>query len=350
MSLLLVLLLAAVGLALFTAAMSRRIERRFPPVGTFVDIGGYKLHLMHLPAGPAPDLPAIVFLHGASGNLRDQTAAFRGHLEGRAELVFVDRPGHGYSERGGAQNGLPDGQARAIARAMDACGIGRAVICAHSFGSAVAASFALQFPERTIGLVFLAPATHPWPGGVSWYYRLAKRPLLGHLFVWTVTMAAGLTRIGEGTRSVFAPNRRPDDYVERTAPALVLRPKTFRANAIDIANLNDYVRRMAPRYREIVAPTVIITGDRDGIVAPSIHSCGLARDIDESRLIEVTGLGHKPDHVAPTLAVAAVEAVAGRSHDLGALARAAERRIAAEGRAEPPAPENQIPEAPSEPI
>ena len=57
------------------------------------------MHYIHEPAGPDPDLPPVVFLHGASGNLYDQMAAFRDRLAGRAELLFVDRPGHGWSCR-----------------------------------------------------------------------------------------------------------------------------------------------------------------------------------------------------------------------------------------------------------
>jgi pimeloyl-ACP methyl ester carboxylesterase len=41
-----------------------------------------------------------------------------------------------------------------------------------------------------------------------------------------------------------------------------------------------YVTRVAPRYPEIKAPTVIITGDSDSVVLAHIHSEGLARDIE----------------------------------------------------------------------
>lgn len=346
----LLVLAAVAALIIYSHVMARRIEARYPPGGAFFDVGGYKLHAVHIPAGASADLPPIVFLHGASGNLRDQAAAFRQPLEGRAELFFIDRPGHGYSERGGPENGFPDGQARAIAKAMEKVGISRAIISAHSFGAAVAASFALQFPEKTIGLVFLAPATHPWPGGVAWYYDVARNPVLGRLFAHAVALPAGKGRVEAVTHSVFAPNRRPDDYVEKTGPALVLRPEAFRANAIDIANLHGYVTRMAPRYGEIAVPTVIITGNRDRVVLPRIHSKGLASAIAGARLVEIDNLGHKPDYVVTDLAIAAIEMVAGRSQDLTALARAAERRIAGDGKPSMAAGKDQMPEAPSEPI
>lgn len=312
-----------------TAVRSRAIEAAAPNLGTLNDVGGYGMNALHLPAGPAADLPPIVFIHGASGNLRDQATAFRAPLEGRAELLFVDRPGHGYSERGGPENDTPDGQADAIARLMEKRGISRAIIVGHSFGGAIAASFAVLHPEKTAGLLFLAPASHPWPGGVDWYYTLAATPLLGPLFCNTVALHAGLARLDAATQSVFAPNPRPQSYVDETAPALVLRPATFRANAIDVANLHGYVERFAVRYREIKTPTVIVTGDSDDVVLEEIHSRGLARDIQDSELVWIAGLGHKPDYAANALAVAALEKIAGKPRNLQAMARALEPQLAA---------------------
>ena len=58
--------------------------------------------IVHVPAPARPTLPPIVFIHGASANLQDQMVPLRPLLEGRAELLFFDRPGHGWSERGPA--------------------------------------------------------------------------------------------------------------------------------------------------------------------------------------------------------------------------------------------------------
>ncbi len=328
-----ILLAAAFG---FTAWKSHQIARQFPRDGELIDVGGYRINALHIPAPPNPTLPPIVFIHGASGNLRDQETAFRKLLEGRAELLFIDRPGHGYSERGGPENDFPDGQAAAISRVMDLKGIDRAIIVGHSFGGAIAASFAVFHPEKTAGLLFLAPATHPWPGGVDWYYKIAAAPYMGWWFTRLVSLPAGLVLMDGATKSVFSPNRRRDRYVEEGAPALVLRPENFRSNAIDVANLHDYVTRISPRYKEITAPTVIITGDSDPIVLEEIHSRGLARDIAGSELVMIHGLGHKPDYVVPDVALSAMEKIAGMDRDLQALARMAEARLTQSGVSDQP--------------
>ena len=322
------LALFVAGLVAWTQVKAREIEALYPPIGEMIDVGGYNLHAVHIPRPDTADLPPLVFIHGASGNLRDQLMPFRSKLEGRAEMLFIDRPGHGWSDRGGSENNTPDGQAAAIARAMQAKGISEAVIIGHSFGGAIAASFALAHPDMTAGLVFLAPATHPWPGGIAWYYGLTSTPVIGPLFANTLALPAGLTRIESGSACVFAPNPTPDAYVTQTAPALVLRPGAFRNNAIDVHNLKPYATQVAPRYGEITAPTIIITGDSDSVVLAHIHSEGLARDIAGSQLIEIRNLGHKPDHVTTDLAVAAIERVAGLDVDIEAAAASAEAAIA----------------------
>ena len=326
---LLVLICLLAALAVATQLRARAITAEAPNIGELTDVGGFRLNALHVPAGPGADLPPIVFIHGASGNLRDQAGAFLEPLRGRAELLFVDRPGHGYSERGGPENDTPDGQAHAIARLMEKKGIERAIIVGHSFGGAITASFGVLHPEKVEGLVFLAAATHPWPGGVDWYYHLASAPVIGPIFCHTLALHAGMMRITPATDHVFAPNPRPANYIEDTGPALVLRPQTFRSNAKDVSGLLADVSAFAPRYREIEKPTVVITGDSDEIVLEEIHSKGLARDIAGSELVWIAGLGHKPDYIVTDIAIAAVEKVAGQERDLQAMARAAEPRLAA---------------------
>lgn len=304
------------------------IERRNPPVGRFIAIDGAAIHYVHVPASANADLPPLVFIHGASANLNDQMVPLRPLLEGRAELLFFDRPGHGWSARG-TDNDTPEGQARTLAALMDRLGIEVAIVVAHSFGGAAATAFARQFPHRTAGLVFLSPATHPWPGGkTSWYYDLATLPVLGRLFTETVALPAGTARIAAATECVFSPNKVPDGYLARAEIPLVLRPSAFRANAVDVAGLYAYALKASPDYGKIEAPTVVISGDRDTVVYAAVHSVGLKRDIPGTELAWVRNLGHKPDWIAPDLVVAAIEKAAGRDVDLQAAARRVEARIA----------------------
>jgi pimeloyl-ACP methyl ester carboxylesterase len=324
---LIALLFALAGVSRVGAFMT---ERRNPPVGSFATVNGTRMHYVHVPAPANAALPPIVFIHGASANLKDQMLPLRPSLEGRAEMLFLDRPGHGWSGRGDA-NEDPAGQASTIAALMNHLGIRQAVIVAHSFGGAAATAFALNHPERASGLVFLSAATHPWPGGkTSWYYRLAATPFAGRLFTETIAAPAGRLRIGGATECVFAPNRVPENYVRSASIGLVLRPHAFSSNAIDVQGLFSYATANSPRYREIAVPTVVISGDHDTVVYEEIHSIGLARDIPKAELVWVRNLGHKPDWIVPEIVVAAIEKTAGKPNDLQALARLAEARIAAD--------------------
>jgi pimeloyl-ACP methyl ester carboxylesterase len=324
-ALLLAILLVLVAVTRVNAWL---IERRNPPVGSFAEIAGVRLHYVHVPAPKESALPAVVFIHGASANLNDQMTPLRPLLEGKSSMLFLDRPGHGWSGRGKGHEAQVE-QARLIAGLMDRLGVGPAVIVSHSFGGSIAAAFALAYPERTKGLLFLSPTSHPWPGGkTSWYYNLTVVPVLGRLFSETIATPAGAMRIAAATACVFAPNAVPDGYLDRAQIPLVLRPKAFRANAVDVEGLYRFTSANAPRYREIQAPTVVISGDMDTVVYEEVHSLGLARDIPGSELVWVRNLGHKPDWVAPGLVVAAIEKLGGQPSDLQALARTVESRIA----------------------
>jgi alpha-beta hydrolase superfamily lysophospholipase len=88
------------------------IERRYPPVGTFMDVDGASIHYVFQPAPAGADLPPVVVLHGASANLNDQRVPLAPLLEGRAATLFFDRPGHGWStSRAEQRNGTPEAQA-----------------------------------------------------------------------------------------------------------------------------------------------------------------------------------------------------------------------------------------------
>jgi pimeloyl-ACP methyl ester carboxylesterase len=292
-------------------------------------VNGAKLHYVHVPAGPDADLPPLIFIHGASANLNDQMIPFRPLLEGRAEMLFFDRPGHGWSERG-QNNSTQALQAGTLTALMDRLNIKDAIIVAHSFGSSVAMGLVLGHPERVRGIVFLAPATHPWPNKkTQWYYDVASIPVLGRLFTETLTLPVGQLSIGRASVGVFCPNPVPDGYTAKAQIPLVLRPAAFHANAQDVAGLHAYVTEASKRYGEIKKPVIIITGDEDSVVAEEIHSKGLARDIAGSELLWIKGIGHKPDYIATQLAVAAIEKINGAARDLQAQARTLEAVVAA---------------------
>lgn len=297
-----------------------------------IDVGDLRLNSILLDPAEDAELPPIVFIHGASTSLYDPMFSFREKLQGRAKLLFVDRPGHGASDMGDNKYIFPDAQADAIATLMARRGIAKAVVVGHSFGGAIAAALAVRHPQMVSGLVLLSPAVYPWQGGVAWYYDAANAPIAGGLFSTLVVPPIGLIAIDSATRGVFAPNKRPDSYVKETRALQALRPAKFRRNAQEIVALSQWAETASRNYRQIKVPTVIITGDADEIVSPALHARRLARDIEGARLIVVHNLGHKSDYVANDLAIAAIERVSGRRVSLRSISREIETRIAADGK------------------
>jgi pimeloyl-ACP methyl ester carboxylesterase len=306
---LLIAILAVLAITFaWTNAQVVSIENAHEPTGSFFGPEGERTHFADMQLEPGQEGPNVLFLHGASGNLNDQLVPFEPALRGRARMIFVDRPGHGYSDRVDAET--PAQQAARYEALLDELGIDQVVVVGHSLGAASAAAFAVLFPQRTQGLVLSAPATHPWPTGVSWYYDLAAMPVLGHLFTETVLVPFGMQTLDASIKSVFDPQSPPQNYIESAAIPLVFRPWVFRNNARDVVGLNGFVSEFSSRYKEITAPTVIITGDKDDVVAPTIHSIGLERDIKGSELIVLPGVGHKPEYVATDEVVKAILKVA----------------------------------------
>lgn len=299
-----------VGLLAFATAVGAfLIERGHPPAGRLVDVDEGRLHVLEL--GAQNDGVPILLLHGASGNLHDMRLALGERLARNHRVILIDRPGHGWSARlGGDDDASPSRQAALIARALDALGAKRAIVIGHSFAVAIVTALALDFPERVAGLVLLAPVTHPWPGGIAWFYSLSATPVIGPLFARTAVLPVAFPFLQVFARAVFAPQPMPEEYVRQSALALLLRPSAFLANARDVARLKDSVTRQSPRYVEIVAPTVIITGDRDTIVSSDIHSRALAATLPHARLIVLPGVGHAVQHVAADLVIAETERLA----------------------------------------
>jgi pimeloyl-ACP methyl ester carboxylesterase len=299
--------------AAITAVGAARLERFHPPSGRFVPVAGGRLHVVDLTPAQQTDLDPVVLLHGASGNLEDQRLTLGLALAAQRRVIMIDRPGHGFSDRpGGKADASPGRQAALIAQALAGLGVKRAIIVGHSWAGALAAAIALDFPERVARLVLLAPVTHPWRGGISWYYALASKPIVGPLFAWTCAFPLGSLLIASAVANVFEPQLPPPDYLRCAATRLVLRPREFIANAQDVAILKDFVTAQASRYCGITVPTVVISGDHDNTVHIETHARVVAKTIPGAKLIVLEGIGHMPQHVAAGSIMAAIDELSER--------------------------------------
>lgn len=303
-----VLLLAGAALFALTQYLTMRIESRFPPAGRFRTISGTRIHYIEEPARRPAELLPMVFIHGAGGNSRDMRSLVPPAMVGRGRMIFVDRPGAGYSQRGDPGNASPERQAALIGGLMAELDIREAVIVGHSYGGAVGLALALSKSQSVAGLILVAPASHAWPGGkVTWYYRIASLPFVGRLFSSTVAVPVGNLLYSRALRSIFSPDPVPSAYSEESGTRLVLRPASFLHNARDITALHDHVEKLSRLYREINVPTTIITGDSDTVVSPQLHAERLEGELANAKLVVLENTGHMPVHIGPDVLVKEIE-------------------------------------------
>jgi pimeloyl-ACP methyl ester carboxylesterase len=119
----------------------------------------------------------------------------------------------------------------------------------------------------------------------------------------------GSVLAASGARQVFLPQIMPDGFVEDSATLLLLRPRTFLANAHDLTTLKASVAAQAPCYGEIEAPTAVISGDSDNTVSTEIHSRPFAAAVPNARLVVLPGVGHMVQYVAPDIVLREIEAI-----------------------------------------
>ncbi len=295
--------------AVITLVGSALIERAHPPRGHFIDIDGMRQHVAESGTSTdAQELP-IVLIHGAGCNLEDMRFALADRLIGR-RVIFLDRPGHGWSERRGRYGSAPQDQAAMVARVLDRLGIGRAIVVGHSWGGVLALRLALDQPQRVAGLVLLAPPLYPLMRGTTWFYDLVAIPVLGPLITHTVLLPVGVLFIGLGFWCAFWPQMPPRDYLRRTGTLLSLRPKTFLANARDISDLKRNLPLQAARYPTLTVPTTLISGDRDLIVAPRRNATAFARAVPVARFVMLPGIGHMLHYAAAERVTAEIACLA----------------------------------------
>lgn len=127
--------------------MTKRGERH-----EFIEVQGARVHVVRAGSGSP-----VVLLHGLTGsvvNWRHNIPV----LASRAAVYAIDMVNMGDSARvPGLDPGLAATADRVVA-AMDALGLARADIAAHSHGGAIALMLAARHPERVRSLMLFAPA------------------------------------------------------------------------------------------------------------------------------------------------------------------------------------------------
>ncbi len=316
-----------VALVAASAYLSVSSTQRFPMIGQLVSVDGVALHVVDtgLPdawenGGQLSEAPVIVLIHGASTSLLDFESGIKPQLAQSMRVISIDRPGHGYSERGDAAvlqqstsastlSGSnaevadtrdpwvnPQRQARLIAGALKSLGVDNAVWVGHSWAGSVVLAGLLDESVSARAGVLMAGATHPWEGGSAWHVELAAKPFVGPLFSWQYVEPIGRLALDEAVASVFAPETVPENYVEDAGVVLSLRPETYLNNAQDLTRLSEYLELQSLEYERIQQPILSITGGEDNVVPAWNHDQRLALQVPHLQSVELEGAGHALHH------------------------------------------------------
>jgi N-formylmaleamate deformylase len=120
----------------------------------FVDLAGHRMSY-HRTGG---DLPVLLLAHGLSDNGLCWTRVARA-LEPHFDIIMLDAPGHGCSERIDAV--AQDDHGADIAAVIHRLGLERPAVLGHSVGATSMALFANRFPELTSKIVLEDPVFMP---------------------------------------------------------------------------------------------------------------------------------------------------------------------------------------------
>ena len=164
----LIVLLAAVTLWR-AARVEAAAERDFPPSGQFIEVDGTRVHYLEQGKGPA-----LVLLHGASGNLRDMSFSLIDRLAQHYRVIAFDRPGLGYTDV--IADMSLSGQARLLSQAARQLGADNPLLVGQSYGGAVAKAWALDHPAAA--LVTLGSPSLPWDSDLPTLYKVNTHPII----------------------------------------------------------------------------------------------------------------------------------------------------------------------------
>jgi pimeloyl-ACP methyl ester carboxylesterase len=292
LGLLLLVGLIGAGAWLYAPDRSRAaLERRYG--GDFLEVAGIRLRLRD--SGPR-NAPAVILLHGFGASL-DTWDAWATALARQYRVVRYDLPGFGLTGPDPTGDYSDARGIAVLAALMDRLGIPRASLIGNSLGGKLAWQFAAAHPGRVDKLVLISPDGFASPGFD--YGRKPEVPWMMRLLPYV--LPAPMLRMS------LAPAYGDPAHL---APATLDRyADMMRAPGVRAAMLARMGQVMlhdpAPVLRTIAAPTLLLWGEKDGMI-PFSNSADYLRDMPHATLAALPGLGHVPFEEAPAESLAPV--------------------------------------------
>ena len=151
-----------------------------------------KLRIRYIESGSGP---TVVMIHGNAGSLEDFEFGAIDALSSNYRVVAIDRPGHGKSDRPNGKTVDVEYQARLLHQVLSSLSVAQPVLVGHSWGAALALSYALQYPTEVSALILVAPAAYPAAGEARLLEAMKKPPVIGDVPLMYARSCASIGRI-----------------------------------------------------------------------------------------------------------------------------------------------------------
>jgi pimeloyl-ACP methyl ester carboxylesterase len=262
-----------------------------PEHSWFTTIAGVRIHYQE--AGNE-NAPPMILIHGFISSNLVWNETFLPLAEAGFRVIAPDLPGYGYSDKPFDSRYTIDAQAYAVVGLMDRLGIDQATIVGASYGGAIAATIALDYPERVASLVLVGAVTNDQPKK-KLLLRLASVPLIGDV----------ATPLFLGSRWIL--RKRTEEVYLRLGYPVDERKLEARHHLLETANTHRAMIRTirgwsADRISRdaglITQPTMLVWGEEDTHI-PVSDAFRLRDAIPNSRLIVFRRCGHLPPTECP---------------------------------------------------
>ena len=275
------------------AIQDKFAEKNVPAIGTILNLNGLRAH-GYVEGDGSQD---IVFIHGAFINLRDWVFAARSLSKLNSRLIYIDRPGFGYSER---DKGKWDAErqaviARSFVKKIDGKNL---ILVGHSWGALVAMAWAAKFPKDVKGVVSIAGLNMPFSGVSKLANDIGLLRLAYELYFANVASRTDNGSIEKFASRMFQPQDIPTGYLKYVGSDLSRRRSTITANKNDLLIVSQALKQNFATYRRIEMPVEIIHGKEDFLLPFKSQAVAFHEVIPNSRLHILPNAGHMLHHFA----------------------------------------------------
>lgn len=252
--------------------------------GRMLSVNGHRWHLVTRGKTVDATRPPLLLIHGFIVPGQEAFVPWAESLGADRTLIMPDLLGYGYSERilEAGPHFAAKNYAAGLANILDQLGVAKVDVVGHSYGGAIAARFALDYPDRVRRVVFMNSPIHYLEPSAG--ERIIELPLgIGRAVAWHM--------MGSGPVSF-------SKQICQDKPAVCAHP-------INIKGTTDTVRAMMASHRgtadneslvkdisKITNKSLVVWGAKDRIFSID-YGQRLAKGLN-TQLAIIQNAGHMP--------------------------------------------------------